>query len=66
MLQYVFYTQNAIAAVKEAGGSPTKEADFNYDAFSYKAGRFCYYLKFVILVAAAVLLFVIFGQLFIH
>ena len=66
MLQYVFYTQNAIVAVREAECSPTKEADFNYDAVSYKAGRFCYYLKFIVLVAAVLLLFAIFGQLFIR
>ena len=63
LLQYVFYTQNAVAAVKRAEDSPIKEAIYDYDAVSYKAARFCYYAKFVVLVVAAGLLLLIFIKL---
>lgn len=65
MLQYVSATKDVGKALAKAEKDPNKEADYDYDAFTYKAILRCYRLKFSVLTIAGILLALIFMQLFI-
>ncbi len=64
LLQYVAATKVAEKAIKAAEAASTKTALFDDTTLAYKAQAFLYHAKFYVLVAGAVLLMIIFIELF--